>query len=144
MKRSRLNLFKATSMSISVLGIIMILATIAIFAYIGVNALSSSVSSDVGSGTSYDQVAVLKSDYNTLEGQFNNLKADVDKSSNKNVNTAYVNAKLELVKAKSAISDVESAISSGKSKDEIDKRINVAQAQLQKAKTSFSTVRGML
>jgi hypothetical protein len=144
MKRSRLNLFKATSMSISVLGIIMIVATIAIFAYIGINSLSHTISSDVGSGTAYDQVAVLKSDYTTLEGQFNNLKSDVDKSSNKNVNTAYVNAKLDLMNAKQAITDVESAISSGKSQDEVDKRINTAQVQLQKAKTSFSAVRGML
>ncbi len=144
MKRSRLNLFKATSMSISVLGILMILATIILFAYIGISALSSSISSDVGSGTAYDQLAVLKSDYNTLEGQFNSLKTDVDNSGKSDIKTAYANAKLELVKAKSAISDVDSAISSGKSKDEVQKRINAAQVQLDKAKTSLSNVRGMM
>jgi hypothetical protein len=144
MKRSRLNLFKATSMSISVLGILMIIATIVLFAYIGISALTSTISSDVGSGTAYDQLAVLKSEYNTLEGQFNNLKTDVDKSGNSDVKTAYVNAELELVKAKNAISDVDSALASGKSKDEVQNRINTAQVQLDKAKTSFSNVRGML
>src|SRR5665811_1117982 len=114
MKRSRLNLFKVTSMSISVLGIIMILATIALFAYIGISALSSSISSDVGSGSAYDQLAVLKTNYNSLEGQFNSLKTDVESSNNQNAKTAYVNAKLELVKANSAILDVDSALSSGK------------------------------
>jgi hypothetical protein len=144
MKRSRLNLFKATSMSISVLGIIMILATIVLFAYIGITAITSTISSDVGSGTDYDQLAVLKSEYNTLEGQFNNLKTDVDNSGNPDIKTAYVNAELELVKTKTDISDVESALASGKSKDEVQNRINAAQVQLEKAKTSFSNVRGML
>jgi hypothetical protein len=144
MKRSRLNLFKATSMSISVLGIIMILATIVLFAYIGITAITSTISADVGSGTDYDQLAVLKSEYNTLEGQFNNLKTDVDNSGNSDIKTAYVNAELELVKAKSDIAAVDSALASDKSKDEVQSRINAAQVQLDKAKTSFSSVRGML
>ena len=144
MKRSRLNLFKATSMSISVLGIIMILATFVLFAYIGINAITSTISSDVGSGSDYDQLAVLKSEYNTLEGQFNNLKTDVDNSGNSDIKTAYVNAELELVKAKSDIAAVDSALASDKSKDEIQSRINTAQVQLDKAKTSFSSVRGLL
>ena len=143
MKRSRLNLFKATSMSISVLGIIMILATVVLFAYIGISAITSSISSDVGSGTDYDQLAVLKTQYNSLEGQFNTLKTDVNKSGNSDIKTAYVNAELELVKAKNAISDVDSALASGKSKDEVQNRINAAQVQLDKAKTSYSNVRGM-
>lgn len=144
MKRSRLNLFKATSMSISVLGILMIIATIILFGYIGITAISSTISSDVGSGSAYDQLAILKSEYNTLEGQFNNLKTDVDNSGNSDIKTAYTNAKLELVKAKAAISDVESAISSGKSKEEVQKRIDAAQVQLNTAKTSFSNLRGLM
>lgn len=144
MKRSRLNLFKATSMSISVLGILMIIATIVLFAYIGVTSLTSSITSDVGSGSAYDQLAVLKSDYNNLEGQYSSLQTDVDNSGNSNLKTAFVNAKLELVKAKNAISDVDSAISSGKSKQEVQNRINAAQAQLNKAEQSLSDVRGMM
>ncbi|MFY9638073.1 MAG: hypothetical protein WAK14_04615 [Methanobacterium sp.] len=144
MKRSRLNLFKVTSMSISVLGILMIIATIILFAYIGISSVTSSISTDVGSGSAYDQLAVLKSNYNTLEGQYNNMKTSVDNSNNKNLKTAYVNADLELVKANSDISDVDSALASGKSKQEVQKRITAAQAQLDTARSSVSSVKDMI
>jgi hypothetical protein len=144
MKRSRLNLFKVTSMSISVLGILMIIATIILFAYIGISSVTSSISTDVGSGSAYDQLAVLKSNYNTLEGQYNNMKTSVDNSNNRNLKTAYVNADLELVKANSDISDVESALASGKSKQEVQKRITAAQAQLDTARSSLSSVEDMI
>ncbi len=144
MKRSRLNLFKVTSMSISVLGILMIIATIILFAYIGISSVTSSISTDVGSGSAYDQLAVLKSNYNTLEGQYNNMKTSVDNSNNKNLKTAYVNADLELVKANSDISDVDSALASGKSKQEVQKRITAAQTQLDTARSSLSSVKDMI
>ena len=144
MKKSRLNLFKVTSMSISVLGILMIIATIVLFAYIGISSLTSSISSNVGSGSAYDQLSVLKNNYNSLEAQYNTLKISVDDSNNKDIKTAYSNAELELVKAKSAIAEVDSALSSGKSNDEVQKRINAAQAQLDQARASLSSVKGMM
>lgn len=144
MKRSRLNLFKATSMSISVLGIILIIATLVIFAYIGISSITNSISTNVGSGSAYDQLAVLKSDYNNLNGQFTSVQSSVDSSNNPNVKTAFANAKLELSKANRDINDVDSALSAGKSKDEVAQRINTAQAQLNTAKSSLSNVRGML
>lgn len=144
MKRSRLNLFKATSMSISVLGIILILATIAIVAYMGIYAISKTVSSDVGSGSAYDQIAVLNSDYSTLSNQFDDVKTTVDNSNNDNLKTAFNNANLELVKAQSAISDASSAVSAGKSQDEIKSRISTAQTQLQTAESSLSNVKKMM
>lgn len=144
MKRSRLNLFKATSMSISVLGIILIIATLVLFAYIGISSLTSSITTDVGSGSAYDQLAVLKSDYNTLNDQFTSVQQSVDSSNNKNAKTAFINAKLELVKANSDINDVESALSAGKSKDEVAQRINTAQSQLNTARSSLASVKGMI
>ena len=144
MKRSRLNLFKATSMSISVLGILLILATIALFAYIGISTLSSTVSSDVSSGSAYDQIAVLKSDYSTLSTQFDDIKTTVDTSNNAKLQSAYDNATLELVRAQSAISDADSAVSAGESQDEIKSRISTAQTQLQNAESSFSDVKAMM
>lgn len=144
MKRSRLNLFKATSMSISVLGIILIIATLVLFAYIGISTITSSITTDVGSGSAYDQLAVLKSDYNSLNDQFTSVQQTVDSSNNQNAKTAFINAKLELVKANSDINDVESALSAGKSKDEVTQRINTAQAQLNTAKSSLASVKGMI
>ncbi|MDD3985364.1 MAG: hypothetical protein PHY59_05670 [Methanobacterium sp.] len=144
MKRSRLNLFKTTSMSISVLGIIMILATITVFIYLGVAIIGNIITNDVGSGSSYDQLTALKSEYNTLEGQYSDMKKGVDSLGNPDIKTAYINAHLDLVKAKASIDDVESALASGKSKDEVKKRINTAQTQLNMAKTSISNVKGLM
>ena len=144
MKRSRLNLFKATSMSISVLGIILIVATLALFAYFGITAITNSITTDVGSGSSYDQLAVLKSDYNSLNNEYTSVQQTVDSSNNQNAKTALINAKLELVKANSDINDVDSALSAGKSKDEVAQRINTAQNQLNTAKSSLASVKGMV
>ena len=72
------------------------------------------------------------------------MKTNVDNSNNKNLKTAYVNADLELVKANSDISDVDSALASGKSKQEVQKRITAAQAQLDTARSSVSSVENMI
>jgi hypothetical protein len=143
MKRSRLNLFKTTSMTISVLGVIMILATIAVFAYLGFLAISSTISSDVGTGSAYDQVAVLRSDYNSLSAQYSNVKIEVNNAGSRDLSKAYANAELQLIKAQSAITDAESAISSGKSNAEIQNRIKIAKDQLETAKASLNSVRSM-
>ena len=43
MRKSRLNLFKSTSMLISVVGIIMIISTIVVVAYVGFSMVSSGI-----------------------------------------------------------------------------------------------------
>lgn len=133
MRRSRLNLFKATSMTISVLGVIMVIITIGVIGYLGFQALSSMISSDVGSGSSYDQIAALKADYNSLNTQYEEEKLIIDKKGNKNATAAFDNAELELIRAQSDIQDAESALSSKKSPDEVQKRIDAAKQQLVKA-----------
>ncbi|WP_432703735.1 hypothetical protein ACRERI_08725 [Methanothermobacter thermautotrophicus] len=52
MKRSRINLFKLTSMTISVLGVLLIIGTILVFAYIGVDTISDAISGSVNRGRS--------------------------------------------------------------------------------------------
>lgn len=59
MKKSRLNLFKSTSMMISILGIVMIIVTIIVAAYIGFSLVSSNLSGGISSGTQYDELASL-------------------------------------------------------------------------------------
>jgi len=133
LRRSRLNLFKATSMTISLLGIIMILVTIGIGGYLLFQALSSTISTDVGSGTSYDKVAQLKAEYNSLNSQFSETKLAIDKLNNKNATADYDQAELELISAQSDITDADSAITAKKSSDEINSRIQTAQKQLEVA-----------
>ena len=54
MRKSRLSLFKSTSMLISVVGIIMIISTIIVVAYVGYSMVSSDITNEISSGTQYD------------------------------------------------------------------------------------------
>jgi Tfp pilus assembly protein FimT len=144
MKRSRLNVFKATSMTISVLGVLMIVATVAILAYIGFQSLSSFISSDASTGSANSELASLKTEANALNGQYDTLKIQIDNTNNRNLKIAYVNAELEMVKAQSDISDVESALVANKPNDEVQRRLEVAKVQLQKAKSSYSNLQSQL
>ena len=60
MRKSRLNLFKSTSMLISVVGIIMIISTIVVVAYVGFSIVSSGITNEISSGNQYDELAELK------------------------------------------------------------------------------------
>jgi hypothetical protein len=133
LRRSRLNLFKATSMTISLLGIIMVVVTIGVLGYLAFEALSSTISTDVGYGSSYDKIATLKTDYNALSSQFEQYKLTIDDISNKNASADFDKAHIELIRAQSDIQDAESAIASKKSPEEVLKRIELAQQQLVKA-----------
>lgn len=129
-------------MTISLLGIVMIIATVAVFAYIGVQGLSSKVSSNVDSGSAYDQLASLKAEYNSINGQFGSIKTKVNTYGSQKVKNDLYNAQIEIVKANSAISDVESALSSNLSAQEVNNRIAIATNQLQVAKNKLNVVKG--
>jgi hypothetical protein len=140
MKRSRLNLFKSTSMLISVLGILMVASTIIVAAYIGFNVISSGITSSVSSGSQYDELASLKANYTELEGKFNSTKVRIFAGSNKTKEQQYINAELELLRAQTAISDVESALKSGKSSNEVDSRITTAKEKLTLASQVYNSL----
>jgi len=144
LKRSRLNLFKATSMTISVLGVIMILVTFLVLGYLGFQAISSTINTNVGSGTSYDKIAVLKSDYSNLQMKYNSTKVTVDKANDKNLTAQYDNAEIQLIQAQTDISEAESAVTSNKSPAIIQNRIDVAQQQLQTARDSLSNLQSKI
>ena len=117
-------------MTISLLGIIMVLITIGIGGYLIFTALSATISTDVGSGVSYDKITTLKSEYNSLSSQYAQTKLSIENMNSKNATAAYDKAELELIRAQSDISDADSAITSKKSSDEVNKRIELAQKQL--------------
>lgn len=119
----------------------MIVATIIVFAYIGVDKISSGISSGVDSGSAYDELAALNSDYSALKVQYDSVKTDINNGGNTDLKKEYINAELELVKAKSAIDDVESALSTDKPASVVTERINTAKEQLQTAKQSLSDLR---
>jgi hypothetical protein len=120
----------------------MIIATVGVFAYIGVQGLSSKVSANVDSGSAYDQLAALKSEYSSLSAQFDTVKNKANKYGSKKVKSDAYNAQIELVKANSAVADVESALSSNLPAEEVTKRISIATNQLQIAKDNLNKVKG--
>ena len=116
-------------MLISILGIIMIISTAIIAGYIGISILSAEITTSVTLDPYYDKLAVLKSEYNNLESKFNKTKPNNFQANNTD-EEKYINAQLQLLRAKSAVDDVESAIKSRQNTEEIDARINLAKQKL--------------
>ena len=140
MKKSRLNLFKSTSMLISVLGVIMIIATVAAIAYVGFSLVSSSLTGGISSGTQYDQLAELKSNCSDLEALYNDTGNKIYAMDNITLEREFVNAQVELVRVQNDISDVESALSMGKPASEVDERLQQAKDDLKIAQEAYNSL----
>ncbi len=140
MRKSRLSLFKSTSMLISVLGVIMIIATVAAVAYVGFSVVSSSLTGGISSGTQYDQLAELKTNFSNLEVQYNETGNKIYMMNNITLEREYVNAQVELVRVKNDISDVESALSMNKPASEVDKRLQLAKDDLKIAQEAYNSL----
>lgn len=139
MRKSRLSLFKSTSMLISVVGIIMIISTIIVVAYVGYSIVSSSITNDISSGTQYDELADLKASYSNLSVQFEGVKATYYAGSNDDIQR-YNDAKIELSRADSAIQNVQSALDASKPSNEVDSRIEFAKEKLQTAYDAYNSL----
>ena len=137
MKKSRLNVFKSTSMMISVVGIIMIVSTIIVVAYVGYSMVSSGITNEISSGTHYDELAELRSSYNNLSVKFDNIKATYYAGGPDDVKV-YNDAKIELSRADSAIQNVQSALDAGKPSNEVDSRIDFAKEKLKTANQAYN------
>ncbi|WP_296881187.1 hypothetical protein [uncultured Methanobrevibacter sp.] len=137
MRKSRLSLFKSTSMLISVVGIIMVVATIIVVAYVGYSAVSSGITNEISSGTQYDELAGLKSSYSNLSMQFDSIKATYYSGGTDDVKK-YNDAKIELSRANSAIENVQSALDANKPSNEVDSRIDFAKEKLKAATDAYN------
>ena len=139
MRKSRLSLFKSTSMLISVVGIIMIIATIIVVAYVGYSAVSSGITNEISSGTQYDELAELKASYSNLSVKFDSVKSTYYAGGPDDVKT-YNDAKLELTRANSAIENVQSALDASKPSNEVDSRIDFAKQKLDAANKAYNNL----
>ena len=100
MKRSRLKLFKTTSLTISLIAILLIILSIGIAAYIGVSDVSDSVTNKVSNGASYDSLNQIKSDYSNLSKQYDTIDSDISKGESEDIVNEEINkAKDELKQA---------------------------------------------
>lgn len=140
MKRSRLKLFKTTSLTISLIGVILILITIGVVAYIGVSGLTNSVSTSVSSGAEYDQLNQIKSQYNNVSESYLSLSNQVTQSKDKNLKTTYNNGKLKLSEANTTINSIENDIHNGKSEDVIKSKMDSVNEDLNFVKETYSNI----
>jgi hypothetical protein len=139
MRKSRLRLFKSTSMMISVIGIIMIVSTIIVVAYVGFSVVNESITNGISSGNQYDELADLKSEYADLEAKFDSIKSTYYQGDSSSI-AKYNNARLELTRAASAIENVQSALDAGKPSNEVDSRIDYAKDKLQTAREAYENL----
>ena len=137
MRKSRLSIFKSTSMLISVVGIIMIISTIIVVAYVGYSMISEGITDEISSGTQYDELAELKSSYSNLSAKFESVKSTYYAGGANDVKV-YNDAKIELSRANSAIENVQSALDAGKPSNEVDSRIDFAKKELQSAYDAYN------
>lgn len=141
MRRSRLRLFKFTSMAISVLGVLMIIATVIVMAYIGFERISSTISTNVDKGSLYDEFAQLQKEYQDLKIEYDSTKKTIYETGDKDLMEKYINAEIKLVEAKSALDDVESALSTNKPIPEIKNRLQTAKVKLKEARDSLANLK---
>lgn len=140
MKRSRLKLFKTTSLTISLLGVILILITIGVIAYIAVSGLTNSVSSTVNSGASYDELNQLKSQYVNVSQQYSSINNDVIASEDQNLKMIYNNGKLKLSQINTTLSSIETDIHNQKSDSEIKPKIDSVKENLKYVRETYSNI----
>ena len=140
MKKSRLGLFKSTSMLISVLGVLMIAITIIAIAYVGFSLVSSNLTGGISSGTQYDQLAELKSNCSNLESQFNMTGTKIYAMDNITLEREFVNAQVELIRVQNDLDSVESALSSHQPASEVDKRIQESKDDLKIAQEAYNSL----
>jgi hypothetical protein len=104
----------------------------------------SSVNKNVGTSTNYDQLNTITLSYDALQNQYQYLGTSVYSSKNIALKSAYSNAQLQLENTNTTIFNANSALSTGQPSNEVNKRINVAQAQLLIAQKSLNNVTSMM
>ena len=126
-------------MLISVVGIIMIIATIIVVAYVGFSVVNESITDEISSGNQYDDLANLKSQYGDLQSKFDSVKSTYYSGTTKDIQK-YNDARLELSRASSAIDNVQSALDANKPSNEVDSRIEFAKEKLANARQAYENL----
>ncbi len=129
-------------MTISILGILLLVLFVGVIGYLVVSDVSSKVTSNVGSGSAYDTLASLKTQYSTLNNSYTAIKSQASASSNSKIRNDSIDAELQLVKAQSSITDLESALSTNQPQDVVNARLKAAIDQLQVTQKSVDTITG--
>ena len=138
MKRSRLKLFKTTSLTISLIAIILIVVSIGVVAYIGVTDLSSSVTHTVNSGSAYESLNQIKADYGNLSKQYDELDKQLGTKPDIEAKSQFNTGKIKLSEVNQSITEIEGDISKGESEENINKQLDQAKEELKSARETYS------
>ncbi|RAP53212.1 MAG: hypothetical protein BZ138_01610 [Methanosphaera sp. rholeuAM270] len=130
MKKSRLKLFKTTSLTISLLGVILILLTVGVIGYVLVSGLSDTVSTTVSSGSSYDQLDQVKAQYNDINNKYTQLGKKLGTNPDPTVKTTYNTGKVKLDEISQDLSSIQNDISNGKTEADIQKKLNQTKTKI--------------
>ncbi len=142
MKRSRLKLFKTTSLTISVIGVLLILLTIGVIGYVTVSGLSNSVSTTVSSGSAYDQLDQVKTQYDETNNKYAELNKKLGTNPDPGVKTTYNTGKVKLSECNQLIISLQSDINSGKPDEDIQNKLNQTKNKLKEADDIYSQLVG--
>lgn len=142
MRKSRLKLFKTTSLTISLIGVVLILLTVGVIGYVAVSGLTNTVSNTVSSGSSYDQLDALKSEYGNATKKYDDLNAKLGTSPNPNVKTKFNDGKIKLSEAGQKVSSIQADIDRGKSGKDVDDKISQTRELLKEADNIYNEISG--
>ena len=142
MKRSRLKLFKTTSLTISLIGVILILLTIGVIGYIAVSGLSNSVSTTVSSGSSYDQLDQVKTQYEEVNSKYENLNKKLGTNPDPAIKTTFNTGKVKLSEASQSLSSIQNDITNGKSEEDIQLKLNQTKNKINEANDIYNQIAG--
>lgn len=128
---------KNNKKNFAIIGIILIILLIVLTA-----ALSSfnTNSNQLKPDTYQSSLSELKTNYTNLEAKFNATRTESLSSQDKSKEDVFISAQLELIRANSAIEDVETALKIGKSQGEIDKLIKIAKEKLNNANQAYNNI----
>ena len=140
MKRSRLKLFKTTSLTFSLIGIILILFTAGVFIYMGVTGVTSSISSTVDNSGSYDDLSVVKAQYANVSSKYDSIKSAMSDSKDYGKKDTYNNGRLKLSEVNGLITEIEGDISRNQPKDQVNAKINQAKQLINEADEIYTSL----
>lgn len=142
MKRSRLKLFKTTSLTISIIGVILILLTVGVIGYIAVSGLSNSVSTTVSSGSAYDQLDQVKKQYEEVNSKYDTLNKKLGTNPDPAVKTTFNTGKIKLSECSQLLSSVQNDINNGKSEEDIQTKLNQTKNKINEANDIYNQIAG--
>ena len=91
-----------------------------------------------------DQLAALKTNYTSLQNQYNDIEKNVDSSNRQSVKSIFKEGKTQLSTANSSISEVNTALSSNPPAVDVQSKISVAQSQLTIAQRLLDEINRLL